>query len=230
VKIGHRVLIADDHEPLRRGVRLVLERSGFRVVAECDEGPAAIAEAGRLRPEICLLDIHMPGGGVAAAAEIHRLLPGAGIVMLTVSADTDDLFAALRAGACGYLLKDIDPERLPQALSGVLQGEAAVPRALVLRVIDEFRGREEDGGSARSSTRVGLGLTAREWDVLDLLAAGYSTSQIAARLGITAVTVRSHVATIIRKLHVPDREAAIRVLRDARQPAAARVEDLNGWA
>jgi DNA-binding NarL/FixJ family response regulator len=232
---GHRVLIADDHQPLRRGVRTVLERGGFRVVAECDDGPAAVAAADRLRPEICLLDVQMPGGGVEAAAEIHRLLPAIGIVMLTVSADSDTLFAALRAGARGYLLKDMDPARLPQALSGVLKGEAAIPRELVLRIIDEFGGRQEQGVSARDSSLVGLGLTPREWDVLDLLAAGHSTSQIASHLTITGVTVRSHIATIMRKLDVPDRGAAVRMVRDAYRPGSdadepfAGVEDLNGF-
>jgi DNA-binding NarL/FixJ family response regulator len=224
---GHRVLIADDHQALRRGVRLILEKSGFRVVAECDDGPTAIGAAGRLRPEICLLDIHMPGGGIEAAAEIHRVLPDAGIVMLTVSADSDDLFAAVRAGACGYLLKDTDPDRLPLALRGVLEGEAALPRALVLRLIDEFRGREHRARTARAPQRADLDLTPREWEVLDLLAAGYSTSQIGARLTITGVTVRSHVATIMRKLQVTDREAAVRVLRDGYEPSPG-VEDLNG--
>ena len=137
-----RVLIADDHDALRRGVRLVLERAGFRVVAECADGPSAVDEARRVHPDICLLDIKMPGGGIEAAGQIHRALPGVQIVMLTVSAESNALFRALRAGAVGYLLKDIDPGRLPLAVHGVLHGEAALPRPLVLRLIEEFRGRE----------------------------------------------------------------------------------------
>ena len=223
---GHRVLIADDHPALRRGVRLALESDGFRVVSECGDGATAIGAACRLRPEICLLDVYMPFGGVEAAAEIHRALPGTKIVMLTVSAESEDLFAALRAGACGYLLKDTEPERLPLALRGVFQGEAPLPRALVLRLIEEFRG-QQPRRRRHASERLHGGLTPREADVLDLLASGYSTAEIGSQLSITGVTVRSHIATIVRKLQVSDRDAAVQMLRDAEQPPPG-VEDLNG--
>lgn len=222
----HRILIADDHEPLRRGVRVTLERAGFRVVAECGDGDIAIAAASRLRPELCLLDVHMPFGGVRAAREIHRRLPGTRIVMLTVSSETDDLFAAVEAGACGYLLKDTDPERLPLALLGVLHGETALPRTLMLRLIERYRerdGRAENGSTPRRLTC----LTARESDVLELLAGGYSTSQIAARLSIAEVTVRSHISTTMRKLEVRDRDGAIRKLREPDHDVDP-VEVLNG--
>lgn len=218
----HRVLIADDHEALRRGVRVTLEGHGFRVVAECGNGAAAVAAARRLRPEVCLLDVHMPDGGIEAASEIHRALPGTKIVMLTVSANAEDLFGALRAGACGYLLKTIDPERLPRALLGVLNGEAALPRALVLRLIEAFRG--EDGDPLTRPARPRLtGLTPRESDVLELLASGYSTAQIGSRLSISAVTVRSHVASVLRKLRVHDREAAVDKLRAAGRAQSAEL-------
>ena len=222
----HRILIADDHEMLRRGVCMTLERAGFRVVAECGDGETAVAAAWRLRPELCLLDVHMPFGGVRAAREIHRRLPGTRIVMLTVSSETDDLLAAVEAGACGYLLKDTDPERLPLALLGALNGEAALPRTLMLRLIEGLRGREhvvENGNAARRLTC----LTGRESDVLELLAAGYSTSQIAARLSIAEVTVRSHISTTMRKLDVHDRDGAIRKLRDP-DYGVQPVEVLNG--
>jgi DNA-binding NarL/FixJ family response regulator len=111
-------------------------------VAECEDGPTAVRAATRLHLEICLLDVHMPGGGIEAA-EIRRALPCTRIVMLTISAESDDLFAALRAGASGYLLKDMEPERLPLALRGVLKGEAAIRRKLALRLIDQLRGRDE---------------------------------------------------------------------------------------
>lgn len=222
----HRILIADDHEPVRRGLRMTLEHAGFRVVGECGDGEAAIAAASRLRPELCLLDVHMPFGGIHAAREIHRRLPGTKIVMLTVSAETDDLFGALQAGACGYLLKSIDPERLPLALLGVLRAEAALPRTLVLRLIEAFRGRDDEPDDGHRPQRL-TGLTGRESDVLELLAAGYSTSQIAPRLSIAEVTVRSHIATIMRKLEVPDRDGAIRKLRELDQETQP-VEVLNG--
>ena len=136
-----RVLVADDHAPTRAGVRLALEGQGFRICAEAGSAGEAIAGALRERPDLCLLDIGMPGNGVAAAAEIKLRLPDTSIVMLTISRDDQDLFESLQAGASGYLLKDTTPARLPLALRGVLEGDAALPRALTARVIEEFRRR-----------------------------------------------------------------------------------------
>lgn len=205
-----KVLVADDHPATRAGVRSALEGRGFAVCAEAADAAGAVEGALRTRPSVCLLDIHMPGNGIAAAAEISALLPDTAVVMLTVSQDDDDLFAALRAGAVGYLLKDTDPDRLPNALQGVLNGEAALPRSLVARVLDEFRAREQ---RRRRHGHV-LDLTRREWDVLELLGEGLSTAQIAERLFISRVTVRTHVAAALRKLRVPDRKAAIELLRE----------------
>jgi DNA-binding NarL/FixJ family response regulator len=205
-----RVLIADDHAPTREDVRRALETDPrFEVVAEVADAFAAIEDAVRLRPDLCLLDVHMPGGGVAAAWEITGRLPETKIVMLTVSDDQRTLLAALRAGASGYLLKDMDPKRLPHALDDVLRGEAAMPRSLVARLIDEFRDRDPrrratvaDGPASQ--------LTSREWQVLDLLRRGLPTSEIARRLVLSPVTVRTHVNSILRKLRVPDRESLMR--------------------
>ena len=208
---GIRVLIADDHPPTRAGVRIALERGGFVVCAEAPDGASAIAAARRERPDVCLLDIHMPGDGIRAAETIARELPETAVVMLTVSRSDADLFDALRVGACGYLLKDIDPARLPLALYGVLDGEAALPRRLVALLIEEFRER-------RRRRRIPLGgrrsveLTDREWEVLDLMREGLSTDEIGGRLFISPVTVRTHVAAILRKLQVPTREAAVALL------------------
>ena len=204
------VLVADDHPPTRAGVRLALERGGFAVCAEVGDAGGAVEAALRERPDICLLDIHMPGGGIAAAAEISRRLPDAVIVMLTVSREDADLFDALRAGAAGYLLKDIDPARLPVALEGVLAGEAALPRGLVTRLVQEFRTRSKS--KRLLAGFAGAKLTDREWDVLELMREGQSTAEIAARLAIAPVTVRRHISEILRKLRVTDREAAVRLL------------------
>ena len=206
-----RVVIADDHPPTRAGVRAALERGGFVVCAEAPDGATAVEAARRERPDVCLLDIHMPGDGIRAAETIAHELPETAVVMLTVSRSDSDLFDALRVGACGYLLKDIDPARLPLALHGVLQGEAALPRRLVSLLIEEFRER-------RRRRRIPIGgrrsveLTDREWEVLELMSEGQSTEEIAARLFISPVTVRTHVSAILRKLHVPTREAAIALL------------------
>jgi len=210
-----RALIADDHQPMRHGIRLALERGGFVVCAECADGPSAIAAARRLRPDVCLLDVRMPGGGVAAAAAIKAAVPGTAVVMITVSRDDNDLFAALKAGASGYLLKDISREGLPAALRGVLAGEAALPRTLVARLISEFQlrgwGRQLPNGAGNAE-----GLTNREWDVLELLAEELGTAQIAQRLEISTATVRTHISVIIRKLRVPTREAAVRLMHSGR--------------
>lgn len=205
-----RVLLADDHVPTRDDIRRALEGDPrFSVCAEAADAAAAIDGAVRERPDVCVLDVRMPGGGVAAAWEISARLPRTKIVMLTVSRDDRDLFSALRAGAAGYLLKDMDPASLPQALRDVLNGEAALPPALVTRVVEEFR----DRGPRRRAVVAGDGyetLTSREWQVLDLLRQGLSTAAIARRLVVSPVTVRTHVNSILRKVRAPSREALLR--------------------
>ena len=146
-----------------------------------------------------------------ATREIARQLPETAIVMLTVSRADADLFDALCAGASGYLLKDMDPARLPAALRGVLEGEAALPRHLVALVIEEFRERRRHRRLSIARQR-GIDLTEREWEVLEMLREGLSTSEIAERMFIAPVTVRTHVSAVLKKLHVPDREAAVKLL------------------
>jgi DNA-binding NarL/FixJ family response regulator len=207
-----RVVIADDHGPTREDVRLALQDDpSFELVGEAADAFGAIDAVVRERPDLCLLDVHMPGGGVRAAWEISARLPQTRIVMLTVSRDDRDLFAALQAGASGYLLKDMDPDRLPHALKDVLAGRAALPRALVARLIDQFR----DRGARRRAIVADEGegrLTSREWQVLDLMRQELPTSEIARRLVLSPVTVRTHVNSILRKLRAPDRETLLRRL------------------
>jgi DNA-binding NarL/FixJ family response regulator len=206
------VMVADDHPPTRLGIRLALEGHGFDIVGEAATAAAATTMARELTPQVCLLDVHMPGNGITAARTIATAVASTTIVMLTVSRDDADLFDAVRAGASGYLLKDIDPDRLPHALRGVLDGEAALPRSLVLRLMSEFRGRDDRKvGRGRASR-----LTSREWEILDLLSRGLSTADIAEHLFVSAVTVRSHVSAVLRKLQVADREAAVKVFRESR--------------
>lgn len=190
--------------------------------AEVANAADSVAAADRERPDVCVLDVHMPGNGVAAAAQIAARLPETAIVMLTVSDSDEDLFAALRAGVQGYLLKDMDPARLALALEGVLAGEAALPRALVARVLDEFRTRRRRRRLLLPGGR-GSTLTDREWETLELLAEGLSTAQAAARLVVAPVTVRRHAANIVKKLNVPDRRSLLQLLRDpARRPTEER--------
>ena len=209
-----RVVVADDHAALRGGIRRSLEADGFEVCGEASNAAEAVALAERERPAACLLDVHMPGSGIHAAEQIATRLPETVVVMLTVSRNDEDLFGALRAGAAGYLLKDTDPDRLPHAIRGVLAGEAAVPRELVARLLDEFR-----GGTPKRRLRLpgrrGTELTSREWEVLDLMGGGASTADMATRLGVSPVTVRRHVSAILHKLEVSDRAAAIRLLEAA---------------
>jgi DNA-binding NarL/FixJ family response regulator len=210
--VSRRLLIADDHPPARAGVRYTFEKAGWTICAEVGDATAAVEAARRERPDVCLLDIHMPGGGgIRAARIITSELPDTAVVMLTVSRDDGDVFDALQAGASGYLLKDMDPDRMPQAMEGVLAGEAALPRTLVARVLDEFRGRSRRRGVIARRTPASS-LSSREWEVLDLLREGCSTNEIAERLFISAATVRSHVAAILKKLRVPDREQAIKLM------------------
>lgn len=205
------VLVADDHPPTRAGVRAALEAGGFTVCAEAADAESAVEAALQFRPAVCLLDIHMPGNGIAAAEQITRRVPEAAVVMLTVSQDDEDLFDALEAGAIGYLLKDTHPLRLPDALRGAMRGEAAMPPHLVTKVVSEFRQRRR----RRRVTLPGrkpIDLTDREREVLAMMRDGLTTAEIAARLFVAPVTVRTHIAAIVRKLRVPDRRAAVELL------------------
>jgi DNA-binding NarL/FixJ family response regulator len=211
--MSRRVVVADDHPPTRAGVRLSLEEAGFTVCAEAANAGAAFDACVEHVPDVALLDIHMPGNGITAAGRITAALPETAVVMLTVSRDDADLFEALRAGARGYLLKDIDPARLGPALQGVLDGEAALPRNLVSRLMEEFRTRDERPLRPQGPLST---LTSREWDTLELMRQGLTTAQIAEKLFVSPVTVRTHVSAILRKLQVSDRDAAVRVAQESR--------------
>jgi DNA-binding NarL/FixJ family response regulator len=210
-----RVLLADDHAPTRAAVRESLEGQGFDVVADVESAPAAVEAACRLRPDVCLLDIHMPGGGVSAAAEITAAVPGITVVMLTASQDDEDLFAALRAGASGYLLKGMDLDRIGPALHSVLAGESVLPRWLVRQMAQAFQPPPRRR-FALPNRATPVQLTEREAEILDLMGEGLSTEQMADRLFVAPVTVRSHVGAIMRKLRVKDRASAVRMTRKTR--------------
>jgi DNA-binding NarL/FixJ family response regulator len=204
------IVIADDHPVIRLGVRMALMRGGFDVLAEVADGDEAVQAVLRLRPEVCLLDISMPVDGIEAAIRIAEAQVATRVVMLTVSNRTEDAIAALRAGAVGFLPKDTHPDRLPAALCGVLRGEAALPRALVGRVLAEFRGFTTE---VVAPVRVGdVELTSRESEIMRLLHSGYSTMEISESLSLSPITVRRHISTGMAKLGVADRHAAIQTL------------------
>jgi DNA-binding NarL/FixJ family response regulator len=210
-----RVLIADDHVPTRAGVRMALERGGIEIVAEVGSADEAVRAAIRERPDVLMLDIGMPGGGIRAAAEISTTLAGARILMLTVSRDEDHMLQALRAGAVGYLFKDMDPGALPDVVRRVAAGESVIPGRLVTRLIEEVR-RGDPGATSALSTSLGASVTPRERQVLELLRERRSTAEMAAELKLSPVTVRRHISTLLHKLAVSSREEAQELLARSR--------------
>jgi DNA-binding NarL/FixJ family response regulator len=206
-----RVILADDHPRMRGRVREALEADGCEVCGEGASADDAVRLATEHQPDVALLDIHMPGSGIRAARQIAKALPRVTVVMLTQSAEEDDLFDSLRAGAAGYLLKDGDPATLADALRGVLVGEAAMPPRLVARIIQEFSAPARRPFVRKSSAAARL--SAREWEVMELLAEGLSTEAVAGRLFLSPTTVRVHVSSVLRKLRVKDRQSAFLLLR-----------------
>ena len=207
-----RVVLADDHAHIRAQVREALEAGDCNVVGEGASADEAVALAIEHEPDVVLLDIHMPGGGIHAAHRISRRLPDTRVVMLTQSDADEDLFDSLRAGACGYLMKGSDPAALERTLRGVLSGEAAMSPQLVMRVLDEFRAPAKRRFSRKSAAA--MRLSAREWEVMDLLRQGLATEEVAKRLFMSPTTVRVHVSAVLRKLSVQDRESAFRLLSE----------------
>lgn len=190
-----------------------MEDGGCEVCAEAATAAQAVQAVREQAPDVALLDIHMPGNGVNAANQISREAPKTAIVMLTQSRDDEDLFGALRAGASGYLPKDVDPATLAESLVGVLNGEAAMPQRLVTRVLEEFRTpsrRRPFGRRAVAASK----LSSRELEVMQLLADGLSTADVARALFLSPSTVRVHVNSVLRKLRAKDRTEAIKMLRE----------------
>jgi DNA-binding NarL/FixJ family response regulator len=208
-----RVLLADDHAPTREDLRWALTQGGLSVCAEASDAAHAVQLALETSPDICLLDVRMPGGGVAAAWEIAARLPTTKVVMLSVSDEDTDLFSALRAGAVGYLVKDLDLRLLPRALRDVADGKAAIPRALVTRMVKQFHTNEPRFRTTAVPTDLGPRLTSREWDVLAALSEGLSTREISRRLQIKPSGVRAHISALVHKLGAADRDAAVALFR-----------------
>jgi DNA-binding NarL/FixJ family response regulator len=201
-----RILIADTSRAARAGIRLALEGHAFAICAEVDNAAAAVEAAVREQPEVCLIDADLPGGGVVTVSTIAAQLPDTSVVLFADSPDERRLFEGLQAGACGYLPKSIDLGRLAVTLRCAAEGEAVLPRKLASRVVEEFCWRER-----RRRLPLVRDLTSREFEVFDLLRYGLTTAEIARRLVVERVTVRSHIASILKKLGVNDRAAAIRL-------------------
>jgi DNA-binding NarL/FixJ family response regulator len=214
---GCRVLIADDQTMLRAGTRFALEADGFDVVAETSRGDEAIALAQSTRPDLCLIEVLIPHGGVPMIRELRRTVPDALVVVLTTTVTDDELLVMLIAGASGLIPKDTPSDRLAPTLRGVLAGQAALTRRMTATLIREFRRcRRQPRGVRDRALAAGELLTNREAEVLELLANGHATSQIAGELRISDVTVRRHVSTIVRKVGAADRSAAVRMVLQGR--------------
>ena len=209
------VVLADDHVPTRAGIERALTPHGIRVVASVSNAAGALSAALEHRPDVCVLAIRMPGNGIEAARMINEALPETKIVMLTVSERDDDLFAALRAGADGYLLMSTSAVRLPHAIRGVMSGEAALPREMTARLIREFRDRPGRNRLPVSIAAQGIELTPREFEVLEWLRKSETTANIAAQLGISEITVRRHISAVLHKLGAPNRRAAVELIERA---------------
>jgi DNA-binding NarL/FixJ family response regulator len=207
-----RVVIADDHPVFRSGLQALLGvEPGIDVVGEAETGVRAVALARDLRPDIVLMDLHMPDlDGVAATKQITRDCPGVAVLVFTMFDDDDSVFAAMRAGARGYLLKGTNQAEVVRSVHLVGSGGAMFGPAVAERVI-EFFARPRPAGVTVAFPQ----LTDREHEILDLVARGASNAAIAARLRISDKTVRNHVSNIFTKLAVADRAQAIARARDA---------------
>jgi DNA-binding NarL/FixJ family response regulator len=207
-----RVALADDHPMYRFGLRAVLEASPeVEVVGEAGDGDELLAVVAHAAPDVVLTDLSMPRlSGTAAIAELSRRYPGTGVLVLTMHEDDASLFAALRAGARGYLLKGADRDEIVRAVLAVAGGDAVYGGAVARRIVDFYTGAARD-----YRVQTFPELTEREREVLELLAAGLRNSEIARRLTLSEKTVRNHVSAVLVKLQVPDRAAAAARARDA---------------
>ena len=210
-----RILLVDDHPLTRSALSALLRQNGFDVVGEAADGEEAIQRAAQLDPDLILLDLSMPGlDGLGALPRLREAAPDCEVVVLTASGTEENLLAAIRAGAAGYLLKSEPPARIVQFLRGVANGEAALSGAIARRLLEQVR--ENGGRSTGVPDQIAAALSARELEVLLLLDDHLGTDEIAGRLYISEHTVRSHVKSLLRKLGVSSRREALEALARAR--------------
>jgi two-component system, NarL family, response regulator LiaR len=206
-----RVLIADDHAVVRQGLRTFLDlQADIDVVGEASDGAEAVLAAAEHRPDVILLDLVMPElDGVAALRRLREVAPASRVIVLTSFGEDERLFAALRAGATGYLLKDVEPAELVRGIRTAHAGQSPLSPAVAARVVEELA----SGGGARGAPADEL--TPRELEVLCLIARGQSNKRIALELGVAEKTVKTHVSHVLAKLGLSDRtQAALYAVRE----------------
>jgi DNA-binding NarL/FixJ family response regulator len=204
--VSIRVVVADDQALVRSGFRMILEsKPGLAVVGEAGDGAEAVALTERLAPDVVLMDVRMPGvDGLEATRRIVTAGSPARVIVLTTYDVDDSVFAALRAGASGFLLKDVRPAELVEAIRVVARGDALLAPSVTRRLLDRFAGTLPEAPAADLDE-----LTAREVEVLRLVALALSNAEIAERLVLTEATVKTHVSAILRKLGLRDRVQAV---------------------
>ncbi len=198
------LLITDDHALVRQGIRAFLElQPDLTVIGEADSGEAAVRMAAELVPDVVLMDLVMPGiGGVEATRQVKQVSPHSQIIVLTSYHEDEYIFPALRAGALSYVLKDVGPDELADAVRKAARGESVLHPRIASRVVQELR------GTRRDTPNLFTDLSDRELEVLRLIADGLSNAEIASKLVISEKTVKGHVSNILSKLHMLDRTQA----------------------
>jgi len=210
-----RVLLVDDHALFRRGLLLVLEsEDGIEVVGEAEDGEEAIRKAEELAPDVVLMDVRMPRvSGIEATRRLAESLPTTRIIVLTVSDEEDDLYEAIKAGATGYLLKEISIEEVADAVRAVMQGQTLISPSMASKLIQEFNALAKRADEKQQVPAPKL--TDRELEVLKLVAQGLTNREIADQLYISENTVKNHVRNILEKLHLHSRmEAVVYAVRE----------------
>jgi two-component system NarL family response regulator len=208
-----RVLICDDHALFRRGLVMVLEsEAGIEVVAEAEDGEEAVRQAAEAAPDVVLMDVRMPKvSGIEATRNIAEVVPTAKILMLTVSDEEEDLYEAVKAGATGYLLKEISIEEVANAIRAVMTGQSLISPSMASKLLSEFNNLAK----AAQQKVLAPKLTDRELQVLKLVAQGMSNREVAEQLFISENTVKNHVRNILEKLHLHSRmEAVVYAVRE----------------
>ncbi|MBL8058863.1 MAG: response regulator transcription factor [Anaerolineales bacterium] len=200
-----KVLLVDDHKIVRQGVRAFLQTlADIQVIAEAGSGADALAAVEQHAPDVVLMDLGLPGDldGIAATRQIRKLRPAAQVIVVTSHHQDEFIFPAVRAGAISYLLKDVEPDALADAIRKAAQGEAVLDSRVASRIVKEMQGLRQAAVNPFTE------LSERELEVLRLLAAGKSNAEIAAALVISANTVKTHISSLLGKLHLDDRTQA----------------------